>query len=308
MAGLAAAILASVIWGLSPIFYKALGHVPPLELLSHRICWGCLVVLLYCLATGRAGRLRETIASPAVLWLGATAALISVNWLGFLWALQADRATEAGMGYYIMPLVAVGLGVLVLGERLSVTQWLAVALAVAAVTALSLGLGLLPWLAVGLAVTFALYNLIKKRMETGPIVGFTVETAIVVPFAAIWLYGAGAAGWTGPDAAAGGWFGRDAQTTAMLVLSGPLTSAPLILFAEAARRMAFSRVGLVQYINPTLQVTVASQIFGEPFTEWHTLALLLIWAGLALYTRDVVRQERASRALKASSTVSATLR
>lgn len=308
MSGLAAAILASVIWGVSPIYYKALGHVPPLELLAHRISWGCVVVLLYCVATGRLGRLRATLGSRQVATLALTASLISINWYGFLWALQADRAIEAGMGYYVMPLVAVGLGVVVLGERLSVTQWAAVTLAAAAVGALAVGLGMFPWLALGLAVTFALYNLVKKRMDTGPIVGFAVESMIAAPVAVVWIWGVESAGWVGPTGGQGAWFGREATTTVMLVLSGPLTSVPLILFAEAARRMPFSRVGLVQYINPTMQVVVAATLFGEPFTRWHAAASALIWGGLALYTQEAVRQERASRAVRASSTVSATLR
>ena len=310
MRGILAAVLASVIWGLSPIFYAQLNHVPPLELLAHRVSWGFLVVGLYCAATGRLPRVAEALGNARTLAaLVVSAALISLNWFGFLWGIQAGRAMEAGLGYYIMPLVAVALGVAFLGERLSRRQWLAVSLALVAVAVLAIGLGRAPWLALGLAVSFALYGLVRRQVSTGPIVGFFVETVLIVPAAVVWIWGVETQGWTGPTGREGALFGTDWKTTALLVLSGPLTSVPLILFAEAARSMPLSRVGLVQYINPSLQVAVAGLVLGEMFTPWHGVALVLIWAGLGLFSSEIFRQERASRSASiSSSTVSKTLR
>ena len=310
MAGILAAVAASVIWGLSPIFYSQLNHVPPLELLAHRVSWGFLVVGLYCAATGRLARVAEALGGARTLAaLAVSAALISLNWFGFLWGIQTGRAMEAGLGYYIMPLVAVALGVAFLGERLSRRQWLAVSLALGAVAVLTVGLGAAPWLALGLALSFALYGLVRRQVSTGPIVGFFVETVLIAPAAVVWIWGVETQGWTGPTGRAGALFGTDWKTTTLLVLSGPLTSVPLILFAEAARSMPLSRVGLIQYINPSLQVAVAGLVLGEAFTSWHWVALLLIWAGLALFSSEIFRQERASRRAATSvSTLSKTLR
>jgi chloramphenicol-sensitive protein RarD len=201
------------------------------------------------------------------------------------------------------------LGVAFLGERLSGRQWIAISLALGAVAVLTIGLEAAPWLALGLALSFALYGLLRRQIATGPIVGFFVETVLIAPAALIWIWGVEAQGWTGPTGRAGALFGTDWKTTAMLMLSGPLTSVPLILFTEAARSMPLSRVGLIQYINPSLQVAVAALVLGEPFTPWHWVALLLIWAGLGLFSSEIFRQERAARRAAMSwSTVSKTLR
>jgi chloramphenicol-sensitive protein RarD len=216
---------------------------------------------------------------------------------------------EAGLAYYIMPLLTVVLGVAFLGERLSRRQWFAVALAAGAVVVLTVGLGAVPWLALGLATSFALYSLVRRQVSTGPIIGFFVETMLIVPAAVVWIWGVETQGWTGPDGREGALFGTDWKTTALLVLSGPVTSVPLILFAEAARAMPLSRVGLVQYINPSLQVAVAALVLGEMFTPWHGVALVLIWLGLGLFSSEIFRQERASRrAATSASTVLKTLR
>lgn len=291
------AVAAATVWGLSPIYYNALSHVPPLELLAHRVCWGGLVVAAFGAVTGRLPALRAALSDARERrGLIATAALIALNWYGFLWGVQSGHATESGLGYYIMPLVSVGLGVVLLGERLSRLQWAAVALAALAVATLTYGLGGVPWLALGLAATFALYGLMRKRMGTGPIVGFLAESALIGPLALVWILGVEFAGWVGPDGRAGGMFGADWATALMLVISGPLTGVPLILFATAARRMAYSTVGLIVYVNPTLQVAVAGLVLGEPFTPWHWAALAMIWVGLAFYSRESLRQDAATAA------------
>lgn len=293
--GVAAALVASAFWGCGPIFFSFLTHVPPLELLAHRVVWGAVTVGLFCLLTARGPRIWAALRDRRqVLTLLGSSLLIAVNWFTFLWSVQAGRVTEAGIGYYLMPLVAVLLGVLVLRERLSSRQWAAVGTAGAAVGVLSVGLGAAPWLPLTLATSFAVYGLIRKRAETGAITGFLIETILLLPLALGWLL---AAEWgaVGPTGRPGGLFGADGATTALLIVSGLYTGLPLILFAEAARRLTYATTGMVQYLNPTLQVASAGLVLGEAFTPWHFGALGLIWLALGLYTLELMRLERASR-------------
>jgi chloramphenicol-sensitive protein RarD len=272
--GVLAIAAAATVWGLSGVYYKALSAVPPLEVLSHRTLWSTLFFLAVLAAQGRVGEAAAVLARPRA-WapLAASAVLIAVNWLLFIAAVQEGRALEASIGYYIFPLVAVALGFLVLGERFTPRQSAAIGLAAAAVVLLTLGTGAAPWTAVALAGTFGAYGLIKNRVRVGPVASVFVETLILAPLALGWL------AWLG-----GGAFGRDWGTSAMLAFSGPLTGGPLMLFAYAARRIPYATVGLVQYLNPTLQFAVAVALFGEPFSLWHAAAFGMIWAGLALYS------------------------
>jgi len=293
--GIVAAVLAASIWGAAPLLYVALAHVPPVELVAHRVIWGAVVVGLYCLVTGRGARLAAALTSRARLGrLAVSAVLVSINWFTFIWAVQAERLTEAGVGYYLMPLVAVMLSVVILGERLSRMQWLAIGCAALAVVMLTIGIGAAPWLPALLAVTFSLYGLVRRQGETGAIVGFTVEAMLVTPLCLAILAATHGLGWTAGAEQSPGWFGRDAQTTLLLIAAGPITGLPLILFAEASRRLLYSTASLIQYINPTAQVALAGLVLGEAFTPWHFGALVLIWIGLGLYSREVWRQERAS--------------
>jgi chloramphenicol-sensitive protein RarD len=272
--GVLAIAAAATVWGLSGVYYKALSAVPPLEVLSHRTLWSTLFFLAVLAAQGRVGEAAAVLARPRA-WapLAASAVLIAVNWLLFIAAVQEGRALEASLGYYIFPLVAVALGFLVLGERFTPRQSAAIGLAAAAVVLLTLGTGAAPWTALALAGTFGAYGLIKNRVRVGPVASVFVETLILAPLALGWL------AWLG-----GGAFGRDWGTSAMLAFSGPLTGGPLMLFAYAARRIPYATVGLVQYLNPTLQFAVAVALFGEPFSLWHAAAFGMIWAGLALYS------------------------
>lgn len=286
--GILALVSACTIWGLSPLFYKALSDVPPLEVLAHRTLWS-LVFFTGVLALQRRLRvLWAAVTSPRSVRVIAMAALfISANWFLFIFSIQVDRATEASMGYYIFPLVAVFLGRLVFGETLSRAQWLAIALAVGAVLVLTIGLRLLPWISLVLATTFGLYGLIKKRLDLGPVVSVTAEVLILSPLAVGWLiYLHG-----GP----GGVFGDAAVQTALLMTSGPLTALPLILFSYGARRLTLSTVGIVQYINPTLQFFCAVVVFAEPFGPVHLAAFALIWTALAIYSVSAFRQDKARR-------------
>jgi chloramphenicol-sensitive protein RarD len=302
MAGFLAALTASTIWGFAPVFFTALNHVPRDELLAHRVAWACAFVLAYCIVTGRMPRVLAAVRDRRLLAaLTFTAAMTTLNWGIFLLAISAGRVFEVGMGYYMMPLLSVALGVVILREKLSRLQWTAVALAGVAVTVLGLGLGVAPWLPLALGGSFALYGFARKRIDVGSIVGFQVEAMLVAPVMLAWLAGVHWLGWQGFGDGVAAQFGAEAYTSLMLVASGIVTGLPLILFAEATRRMEYSTVGLLQYVNPTLQVVAAGTILGERFTPWHWWALALIWVALAIYGRELMRQGRARRSAAMSA-------
>jgi chloramphenicol-sensitive protein RarD len=298
--GLLAMIGTCTIWGLSPIFYKELVHLPAPEVMAHRVIWSFVFFAGFLMLRGRLAEMRAAVSTPRRFGIVAlAAAMISVNWFLFIVATQIGRNTEASLGYYIYPLVAVLIGRFVLSERLGRWQWLAIALACGAVLVLTLGLGRVPWIALALALSFGLYGLIKKGLATGPTVSVTCEVAIVAPFAAallLWQHGSGQGG-----------FGASMRDSTLLILSGPLTAVPLILFAAAARRLRMSTIGVMQYLNPTLQFLCAVLVFLEPFTATHLAAFAMIWTAVAIYSLSAIRQDRAARkASIASAGVGAT--
>ncbi|WP_425101285.1 EamA family transporter RarD [Tropicibacter sp. S64] len=291
---------ACTIWGFSPLYYKLLVHVPPLELLAHRTVWSFVVFAGLLAVQGRLGALRTALGTVRnAATLGLAALMISANWFLFIFSVQAGHVTQTSLGYYMFPLVSVLLGVLVMKERLARMQWVAVALAALGVAQLTWGLGAAPWISLILAVTFGLYGLIKRNLKTGAVVSVTGEVALLSGPALLylgWLHGQGA-----------GVFGSDAVTTALLVFSGLLTALPLVLFSGAAQKLSMATVGLMQYINPTLQFFCAVVIFGEALTLYHTLAFGLIWLALALYSGVSLTQERARRRRSMTSPAEAPL-
>ncbi len=302
--GLMAMIGASSIWGLSPIYYKALAHVPPLEVLSHRTLWSFVIFAAVLAFQGRFGVLRRALSTRRGLAVIAFAgAMISLNWFVFILSVQIGRAVEASLGYYIFPLVAVALGALFFGERLGRAQWVAVSLALVAVAVLTWGLGAAPWISLILATSFGLYGLVKKALDVGPVVSVTGEVALLLPLALVWLVGVNMFGWQGVTGRAGGFFGHDLTNTVMLMFSGVITAGPLILFSYATKRLSYASVGLIQYLNPSLQFLVATLVFAEPFTRWHAIAFALIWSALAIYS---LAGWRASRAVARRGSSSAT--
>ena len=297
--GFLAMIGACVIWGLAPILYKTLSHVPASEVLAHRTSWSFVLFAGILAFQGRIGDLRRALTGrrQIVMILAATV-LISTNWFVFILAIQIDRATEASLGYYIFPLVAVLIGRFVFGERLALMQWLAISLAALAVLVLTWGMGVAPWISLVLATSFGLYGAVKKQLSVGPMVSVTCEILLFMPVGLAVLvvqHGKGQ-----------GVFGTNLPDSALLVLSGPLTALPLILFAFAARRLALSTIGLMQFINPTLQFFCAVMVFGEPFTSWHRVAFILIWGAVAIFSVTALRQDRLTRrAAMAATGVSA---
>ncbi len=273
---MAAALAAFLIWGSSALYFRLFADLPAMEVLAHRVMWSLVLcgALLGPLGQGTAAlRLLGDRRRLAPFLLSAV--MIAINWLGFIWAVGHGRALEASMGYYLYPLVTVALGALVLGERLSGRQMAAVLVVAAGVGWLVASAGMLPWIALTLACSFGLYSLVRKMVPVHPVLGLFVEVLVVTPPAVAWVV------WTSGGLGA---FGRDWHTSLLLLAAGPLTTVPLLLFAMAARRLRLSTLGLMQYLNPTVQMLVAVAALGEPFTPAHLVAFAAIWAGLALYS------------------------
>ncbi|MFI5318369.1 MAG: EamA family transporter RarD [Myxococcota bacterium] len=292
-AGVAAASAAYLLWGVLPAYWKLLGAVPPVEVLANRVLWSLLFTLALLGALGRLGDLRAALRSPRErLGLGAASVLIALNWGVFIWAVQAGRIVETSLGYYLNPLLGAALGVVLFRERLAPAQIAAFALAGAGVAIQIAAYGGVPWVALALAVTFTCYGVAKKRTRVSALASLAFETALLAPLALLWLaFGASAPG----GALASG----DGVARGLLLASGPITAAPLIAFAAAARRLPFSVLGLFQYVSPTLSLVLAVAVYGEPFTHAHAISFACIWLALALFSASAWR---ARRALEGSAT------
>tara|TARA_R110002124_G_scaffold132305_5_gene294839 strand:- start:1885 stop:2766 length:882 start_codon:yes stop_codon:yes gene_type:complete len=287
--GVLAMLSACFIWGLSALYYRSIAQVPPLEVLSHRTIWSALFIGVILVIKGRA----FTFPREALVRVVFAAVFISLNWFFFIYAVQVGEVTQSSLGYYMFPLVAVALGAIFLGERLKTAQWFAVGLAVVAVLILSFGVGQVPYISLILAFTFGFYGLVKKGLTIGPLRSVFWEVAVLLPLALIWLLGAHLFDWQGVAGRSGGYFGSSVKVSVLLALSGVITGLPLVLMAYAMERLRLATVGLVQYVNPTLQFTLATVIFMEPVGRTHIIAFALIWIGLAIYSYNALRQEKA---------------
>lgn len=284
--GLPAALGAFAIWGLLPLYLRALDAVPALQLVAHRVAWACVFVLGWMGLRGEAGELRQVFAGRGVLLrLAATALLITVNWLVYVWAVANDQVVETSLGYFINPLVNVVLGVVLLSERLNRAQWTAVSLAAVGVVYLTWSAGRLPWIALTLALSFGFYGFIRKTAHVEALPGLATETALLAPVAIIYLLWAAGSG-TGAMGHEG------LAVDALLVASGAITAIPLFLFAYGARRLPYSTIGIIQYLAPTLQLIIAVLVFHEPFTLAHAVGFACIWAALLIYATDGLRRAR----------------
>lgn len=271
-------------WGLFPLYFKALAEVPAPEVLAHRILWSTL--LLGALLLWRRGT-RD----GGMAWrLGAVSGvLLATNWLIYVWAVQTDRVLEASLGYFIQPLVSVALAMLFLGERLNRSQALAVLLATGGVLTELLALGSLPWIALALALSFGGYGLVRKKWLRDPVQGLFTETAVLSPLALFWLLMLGFRGQAS-------FLAGDQGTDLLLVAAGAVTVAPLLLFLRAMGGLRLSTVGLIQYLTPTLQFLLAVFLYGESFGPVRLISFGFIWAGLAVYTLDALRRQQRPRA------------
>lgn len=276
--GLLYALAAFGIWGLFPLYLRELASVPPLEVVAHRSVWSLLLLLVVLTVMRRWAWLLQLRQQPRQ-WLAfiASALLLSVNWLVYVWAIVNGHVLDASLGYFINPLVSVLLGVLVLRERLQPAQWLAVALAAAGVLWLTVDAGRVPWVALILAASFGLYGLLRKTAPLGALEGLTLETLVLAPLvvpALVWF-----------TLQPGGAMARgDGSLNVLLLLSGPLTALPLLLFAAAARRLPLATVGLMQYLSPTVQFFLGITVFHELMQPARLLGFVFIWTALAVYS------------------------
>ena len=274
--GILAILAACVIWGLSPLYYNLLTMVPPLELLAQRTLWSFLFFALVLGLQGRFSALIHALGNRGhVITLFAAACAIAVNWYFFIYSVQINRVSEASLGYFIFPLVAVVFGLIVFKEKLFALQWVAVALAVFAVLILTYGLGVAPWLALVLSLSFGTYSVLKKRLDLSPVISVTLEVMLLLPLTVPYLL---IQNWPIQDST-DSW-----QIWFLLMGSGPLTATPLILFSYATHRISMSTVGIMQYINPSIQFLVALLIFAEPMTDWHFGAFSIIWVAVVIYS------------------------
>ncbi|WP_347250257.1 EamA family transporter RarD [Zoogloea sp.] len=289
LAGVAFGLGAYGIWGFFPLFFRQLGHVSPVDLLCNRAAWGCVFVSLILTARHHwAATLAAARRPGTVLRLGVAALLVGSNWLAFLWAVDQRQVVASSLGYFLTPLVNVLLGMLVLKERLNGKEWASVGLAVAAVGSEFLTLGSLPWISIFIGVSFGLYGLARKRVAVDAISGLWLETLTLLPLIAVytlWQAARGHAVFTG----------HDAWTQGLLAMAGVLTALPLMLFAAATQRLNLATVGMLMYINPTLQFLTAVLLFNEPLQPARLLTFALIWAGLILYSWSGWEKYRASQ-------------
>ena len=282
--GLVLAISAYLLWGFLPIYMKALSDVPVLEVLAHRVIWSVPVAGAILIWLGRTSDLRAALRSPRMIGMAAlTAALISVNWAIYVWSIQSGQALEAALGYYINPLFSVFLGAVLLKERLSRPQWAAIALAALAVLVLTYEAGRVPFVALGLTVSWGIYAYLKKRLPLGPNQGFMLEVLILSPLAVGWVMWIAARGEMV--------FLTDTSVTVLMLLAGVVTAVPLMLYANGAKLLRLSTIGILQYIAPTMIFLTAVFVFGEPFGTARAIAFPMIWAALLIYTGSMLRRK-----------------
>jgi chloramphenicol-sensitive protein RarD len=285
--GLLLGLGAYLLWGVLPLYFKAVDHVAALEIVSHRIVWSLFFLAALATLWSRWAAIRIALTTPRVLiTLGCTAALIGVNWLVYIYAVVSGHVLEGSLGYYLNPLVNVLLGVVLLKEKLGTLQKGAVFLAAAGVAVLAAGAGEALWISLTLAASFALYGFVRKVAPVDSLEGLAVETLILAPLALAWIVHLQLSGTGG--------FLADPATDLLLVLGGAITAIPLLLFTAAARRLPYSTLGFLQYVAPSLQFLLAVLAFGEPLTTAHIVCFGAIWTALALFVVEGVRAGRAA--------------
>jgi chloramphenicol-sensitive protein RarD len=280
------ALGAHAIWGSMPLYLMLVDEVPVVEFVAWRtlftlpVCFG--IVLLTGAGAEMRGVLRER---RTVATLFASAGFVAVNWLLYVWAIQTGHVYAASLGYYILPLTMMLLGLVVLGEKLTRLQWWAVGLAGLGVGALAAGALMTLWLSLSMAITFGIYGLLRKTVKAGPLVGLAVESLLLLPFAAglIAWYAASPQGTV---------IGRDGLETFAIAMGGPMTAIPLILFATAARRMPYSVIGFLQFISPTIVFILGLTVFGEELRPAQLACFVAIWIAAGLFTYGLFRGSR----------------
>lgn len=275
--GILSGIGAYALWGFFPIYWKYLHNVPATQVIGHRIGWSFLLLVAILLVTRQWNAFRVAAWRPKVIGIYSIAAvLLSINWLVYVWGVNAGFIVETSLGYFINPLLSVLLGVLFLRERLRPAQWIPVIVAAIGVTYLTVIYGRLPWIALSLAFSFAFYGLVKKLAPLGSLYGLTLETGIVFPAALIYLLLVEFSG-------TGSFFHTDALTNTLLIGAGAVTTVPLLMFASAAKEIPLTVVGLLQYIAPTLQFLIGVFLYKEPFDLAHFFGFAIVWVALIIF-------------------------
>ncbi|WP_313665246.1 EamA family transporter RarD [Shinella sp.] len=287
--GFAFALTAYVLWGFLPFFMKAVAHIPAAEVVAHRIIWSVPLAGLVLVWLGRTGDIKVALRSPRMIAMATlTAVLITINWGIYVWAIGAGRAIETALGYYVNPLFSIFLGAVLLKEKLDRAQMVAIALAAVAVAILAFDAGGLPWVSLGLCVSWAFYAFCRKALPIGPNQGFFLEVLILsVPAIGyiIWLESTGQ-----------GHFGDTGMTDVLWLLScGVVTAIPLMIYANGAKLLRLSTIGIMQYIAPTMIFIIAVFAFGEPFGTVKLIAFVFIWAALFIYSGSMLRTARNRR-------------
>jgi chloramphenicol-sensitive protein RarD len=285
-AGILSAALAFLCWGLFPIYFHALGDVPPMQILAHRVLWS-LGFLLVVLLVMRQWKWLALVRQPKVFWsFVASSFLLSANWLVYIWAVKNGHVLDASLGYFINPLVNIMFGFLLLKERMRPAQWCAIAIAALGVAWLTWQAGSVPWIALFLAASFGGYGLLRKTAALGALEGLSFETMVLFPFAAgyvVWLTLHGENAFLNAPSDTTRW---------LLVAAGPTTAIPLLLFASGARKIPLSILGLLQYLSPTLQFLLGVWLFHEAFNSTRAVGFVMIWAALALFAGEGLWRSR----------------
>ncbi|MCO1332802.1 EamA family transporter RarD [Microbulbifer sp. OS29] len=283
--GLLAGIAAFLIWGLAPLYFNQLQDIPAAEILAHRSIWSLILALGILLLVGKLPDFAATLRDGKKMrMLALTTVLIGGNWLVFIWAINNGHLLDGSLGYYINPLFNVVLGVLFLGEKLRRLQWLAVVLASTGIAYELWQFGRVPIIALFVASSFALYGLARKQAPVESLTGLAVETLFMLPVALLYLF------WS--QSPTSNLLNNSLEFNGLLLLAGPISLVPLLLFTIAARRLNLSTLGFLQYIGPTLMLVVATQVFGETFSEEKLTTFIFVWLGLALYSADALAQRR----------------
>ncbi len=285
--GILYGIGAYVCWGFFPIYWKSLHQVPATQLIGHRILWSFLLLIAVILFTGQWGEFRKTINSKVIRIYSIAAVLIGINWLVYVWAVNANYIVETSLGYFINPLLSVLLGVIFLKERLRIAQWIPVILASLGVAYLSYVYGRLPYIALTLSVSFGLYGLVKKISPLGPLHGLTIETGILCLPALFYLIFV-------QSNSTGAFLHTGLTSDLLMIGAGLVTTIPLLMFATAARLIPLWVVGLLQYIAPTLQFIIGVFIYKEPFSHEQLIGFSIVWIALIIFLVENYVATRAS--------------
>ena len=289
-AGVLFALAAYSMWGIAPMYFKLLTSVPALEIVMHRIVWSVLVLCLLLAVRKKFGQVFKAIRDPKVIaTLSISGLLLAANWLVFIWAVNNDQMLDASLGYFINPLFNVLLARFFLHESLTRLQLLAVFVALAGVAFLIFSYGQLPWVALVLAISFSIYGLLRKKVSVDSMPGLLIESCIMLPFALLY--------WFVMDTTSGNMLANSTDLNVTLLLAGVVTTAPLLCFTAAARRIRYTTLGLFQYIGPSLMFLLAVIHYQELLDTTRVVTFVCVWSGLLIYVYDSLRVYRKSRQL-----------